>query len=107
MNRAAVVRTLWGSVLLAAPQLALAVTREDSTPASRGVLRLLGARQVGQGVVLAAKPEEDLVRLGAFVDLAHATTAFGFAVLDRRWRRTALLSGLAATAFGVHGLVAG
>lgn len=106
MNRAALVRSCWGITLVAAPQLVLAATREDSTARSRGVLRVLGARHVVQGAVLAARPEERLVRLGAAADLLHATTAFGFALLDRRWRRTALLSGTAASAFGVHGLLA-
>ena len=107
MNRTALLRSLWGSVVTTAPQLVLAVTREDSTTMARAVLRILGARQVVQGTVLAAKPDEDLIRLGGYVDLAHAATAFGFAALDRRWRRTALLSGVAATGFRVHALMAG
>ncbi|HET7684498.1 MAG TPA: hypothetical protein VFK34_12610 [Marmoricola sp.] len=105
MNRAAILRTVWGSVLTATPGLVLSATHEDSTTPARAVLRLLGLRHVAQGTVLAAKPEEELIRVGAVVDLLHASTAFGFAAVNRRWRRTALLSGVAATTFGVHGLV--
>jgi hypothetical protein len=106
VNRLALVRTAWGVGLVAAPQLVLSLTGEDSTPSSRGVLRLLGARHAVQGTVLAARPDAAVVRLGALVDLAHASTAFGFAAVDRRWRRTALLSGVLATALGLQGLLA-
>jgi hypothetical protein len=105
VNRAAILRTIWGSVLTASPGLVLSAAHEDSTTPARAVLRLLGLRHVVQGTVLAAKPEEGLVRAGAAVDLLHATTAFGFAAVSQRWRRTALLSGVAATSFGVHGLL--
>lgn len=71
---------------------------------ARLVVRLLGARQIVQGVVTRREPTRTVLCLGAAVDAAHAASMVGLA-FDRRYRRTALADAGIATAFAFVGIV--
>ncbi len=92
-------RVIWGAFLLVKPGRALALLgAADSGRGSRGVLRILGARHL-----LEAAAERHwgstARKFGVGVDAAHAGTALGFAMLDRRWRRVALADAAVAAIF--------
>lgn len=97
------VRVLWGATLLIAPQRVLELTQPDrprSVVALR-VLRVLGARHLVQTAVQLAGPAPVVQYLGAASDGLHALSGVGLAVLDRRWRRAALIDSVIATGFTV------
>jgi hypothetical protein len=62
------------------------------------VVRVLGARQTAQGVIVLAAPTTTTVGLAVFADAAHALSMFALAAAVRRYRRPALLSAFSATA---------
>jgi len=69
---------------------------------ARTVLRVLGARQILQGVtealLLGAHVPASTLRLPATaVDSLHAASCFGFAAMDQRWRRVAMADGMIAS----------
>jgi hypothetical protein len=64
----------------------------------RVALRILGARNVVQGVTTLAT-QGRVGPLGGFVDLAHAASMVGLALVDGKRRRVALLSASTAALF--------
>jgi hypothetical protein len=72
----------------------------------RKVVRVLGARQVAQAVVTGRAPTPAVLWLGTEVDVAHAATMIGLAVVERRYRRAALVDGAIAMAFALVGAAA-
>ena len=66
-------------------------------------MRVLGARHVAQAGAEWAFGGRAR-RIGTVVDLLHATTSVGFAVVDPRWRRAALSDTTVTTGFVVLGL---
>jgi hypothetical protein len=96
----------WGAVLVCGPARLLALTGEEPSPAARRVLRVLGARHLGQAVVTAARPGPWMLRAGSAVDLLHAASCAALAVADARWRRAAALGAAGATAMAAAGLAA-
>jgi hypothetical protein len=94
-------RAGWALLLLAVPQVVLGPAPGRSTEAARVVLRMLGARQLLQAAVSLARPTPWVLALGATADGLHAASALGFAALDHRWRRRALLDAAVASAFCV------
>jgi hypothetical protein len=104
--RAAVVaRAGWGLGALLAP---VAVGRAlGLDPADRRaylLLRLLGARDLGQVLLAATTPPPALVRLGAGVDALHAASMVALAGLSRHYRRPALTAAAIATSWAVASL---
>lgn len=101
---AAVVRAVWGGVLLGAPGAVLSITTR-SDPAflgtARAVLRVLGARQIAQAAVEARWPRPPVLALAAAVDGLHAASGLALAAGDRRWRRPALLDAAVALGFAL------
>lgn len=85
-----------GAALTARPH---AVTRAVCGPSdlpSTAVIRLLGARSLAQGVLLAAAPRAAMLHLGAAVDATHAASLIPV-VAATRYRRVAAVSmGVAA-----------
>jgi hypothetical protein len=101
---AALTRLTWGAVLLVGtgPLLARFGHRPADGPVTVG--RVLGGRQVAQGLVTALAPGPAVLTAGAAADTLHAATAVGLAVTAPRWRTVALTevviaSTLAATGF--------
>jgi hypothetical protein len=97
----AAVRVAYGGVLLLAPPAGNAmIVRTPPDHIETVVGRVLGARHLVQGLAEWSAPRR-VGRLGLLVDGAHATSMVGWAVLDRRHRRTAVLSAAAAALFTV------
>lgn len=67
------------------------------------VVRILGARQLIQGIVVAVRPSQGIVVTGALVDLTHAASMIVIASLRRDDRRAALLSAALAGASAAVG----
>ncbi len=108
--------------LLCAPQALIKLTGDTVTgqspgerarPSGRacGVARVLGVRHLVQAgltasALRATEPEPALpLGLGAAVDLLHASTMVGLAVLDRGARRVALADTGVEVALATAGLV--
>jgi hypothetical protein len=99
---AMVVRTVWGVVLIAFPGLLLdRVSGAPSTRPGRVVARVLGLRHLVQAMSLGSRPCPNLRRIGAMVDGIHAVSAVGWAALDDRYRRVALIDALIAGGWGL------
>jgi hypothetical protein len=80
-----------GAALTAWPT---AIARAVSGPAdlpSTAVIRLLGARSLAQGAVIAALPSATVLRLGAAVDATHAASLIPI-IAATRYRRVAAVS---------------
>jgi hypothetical protein len=88
---AALCQLLVGGALFARPvELAQAVGGSGNIPASF-VTRVLGARSLVQGVVIAIAPTRLVLRAGAGVDITHALSLIPL-VIDSRYRRVAAAS---------------
>ncbi len=88
------VRLAWGAVELASPGMLASLVRlgRPLDRSERMVIRVLGVRQVGQGVASQLRPSAETTRLGLRVDLLHAASMVGLAIISRRHRRLALAS---------------
>lgn len=99
----AVVRLVWSVLLLAAPKSVLAALapKERSSPRARGVVMVLGARNLVQSVIELLRPTRTVLGTAAAVDGIHALTFIAAATVrpDARWRRAALINVLTALAF--------
>lgn len=71
------------------------------------VVRILGARHLLQGAVIALAPRSDFLRRGgAVVDLLHASTMVILALTDGRRRKAALADAAVACLFATAELLA-
>lgn len=73
-------------------------------PGGRRVVRVLGVRQLAQAWLTGRKPTPLVLRLGVEVDLAHAVSMIGLAVVSRRYRPRALGDAAVAAALAVVGI---
>jgi hypothetical protein len=96
-------RAAWGVALATAPDRVLGLTQPDrpDTPVANRLLRVLGVRHLLQAGVEALAPAPAVHYLGAAADGLHALSGIGLAVLDRRWRRAALIDSAIASALGL------
>ncbi len=69
------------------------------------VVRVLGARQLVQGVVQFARPDPELVLAGAVVDVLHLISMVAAAAIWPPYRRPALASAAVAGVFAGAGAV--
>ena len=101
----ATVRAGWGAALLLAPGvvLALAPPEQRGSPAARTVLRVLGARHLGQAAAVARWPWPRVRRLAVVIDALHAASGLGVAALAPRWRRNAVVDVAATTGLALVG----
>src|SRR3954467_7867307 len=81
-----------GVALVAAPLRVARALDSRTVVADPRILRVLGARQVVQGILTAAVPTPPVLFGGAAVDVAHGLSMVGLAVVHRRVRRLALTS---------------
>jgi hypothetical protein len=98
-------RAGWGLSCLVAPRAVGRVLGLD--PADRWahrLLRLLGARDLGQAALPATAPPRALLRLGSAVDALHATSMYALAALRRDYRRPALTAAAIATTWAAASL---
>ena len=99
------VRVLWGTVLLAAPELTLGkLPHHRIDGAARGVARVLGARHLIQAAVTGRAGNRRWVAAGATVDATHAATMAALAVLRPDRRKLALSNVATAAALAVAGV---
>lgn len=99
MNAVGMARLGVGVAELVAPgRLGSAALGHAPDRRERAVVRVLGARHLGQEV--AAWRGDDLLA-GPLLDVLHAASMVGLAAFSRRYRRAALTSALAASAFAV------
>ncbi len=100
------VRTLWGSVLLAAPDAVLRDLPHDrlDRPA-RVVARLLGVRHLTEAAVTGRRDSRTLIRAGASIDAIHATTFAALAALRPDRRKLALTNVATASALAAAGVI--
>jgi hypothetical protein len=101
------IRAAVGGARIAFPNTVLPgiADRPLDTPA-RGVIRVLGARQVLQALLTGRSANAAVLWLGVEADLAHATSMIVLAALSRRYRRDALSDAAIALAFAVAGISA-
>lgn len=108
MNRFAVLRGVYGAILLLAPRrVAGLYTGAAPDPATVVVARVLGARQLAQAVLTAGAPGALVLGLGVEVDLAHSASMLALAVFDARRRRGGLVEAAVAGGFAAAGAVLG
>lgn len=103
-----------GVALLVVPRPVLVLLGEDpSSPGPRVFTAVLGARHLLQagvtGLVPVIAPAEvgtgAVLRVGVVVDLVHAVTMLGWAILAPRHRRPALANAATALIFAGAGLL--
>jgi hypothetical protein len=92
-------RAAWGVVLLTAPRALLRALDQTVDRKAVVVLRVLGARHVGQSVLVACSSRPAVGYLSATVDGVHALTGLGLALVASHWRRGALIDCAVASAF--------
>jgi hypothetical protein len=106
MTTLCAVRGACGLAQLAAPGLVAQVLGLPRDQASRRVTRVLGARHLAQACLTWPAPTTAVLALGTEVDVAHAASMIGLAVIGRRWRRAALASAAVASGFAASAGVA-
>src|SRR5262249_16849979 len=86
-------RACYGGILLLAPGPAIRLcTRGPASPRAQNVTRVLGVRHLVQAALTAgAPPGPARLGLGGAVDLTHATSMVGLALVDRTVRRATLV----------------
>ena len=95
------VRAIYGAVELVEPAVVgRALLGHEPDDAVQGVMRILGARHLVQGVAIGLTGGA-LHRAGGIVDLLHAGSMVALAAADARRRRTASVSAGVALAFAV------
>jgi hypothetical protein len=72
----------WGLLLLAAPTRVLGATGARVDTRSVVITRVLGVRQLTQGLLSGLRPSPEVLAMGVWVDAAHSATALGLAVVD-------------------------
>jgi hypothetical protein len=101
MRATNIARIGWGAALVLSPGAVLSLTGVSRNDRRwRGAARVLGMRHLVQAWV-ARGDDEHRLAIVASIDAVHATTAFGFAVRSRRYRRPAFLDGAIASMFAL------
>lgn len=104
-------RAAWGAALLLAPRATLRQVHHLRVDARSVVIaRVLGGRQLAQAGLSGLDPSPEVLAMGVWVDLAHASTAFGLAAFDRSRARGGITDAVVALAwagFGYRDLVRG
>ena len=100
-----VTRAAWGTALLLAPRWTLSsVHRIEVDTRSVLVARVLGGRQIAQAVLSGREPSAEVLAVGVWVDLAHATSALALAGVDPRRAWAGLVDAAAATTWVIAGI---
>jgi NO-binding membrane sensor protein with MHYT domain len=106
VNTFALVRAVYGVVLLCAPGALLQrVTGRQADRRSRVTARVLGVRHVTQAAATAANPGPDALRIGSSVDAMHSASMLGLAMCDQSRRRVGLVDAAVAATFSGVGLL--
>jgi hypothetical protein len=92
----AAARIAWGTVLLISPNRVLEKCPGPLPGYARSGVRVLGARQLIEGAVLARHPRDPPPEWSVAVDAIHALSMLGLAALQPQLRPAALRSTAAA-----------
>ena len=96
---------LLGVAMAARPDaVARAVAGPDHPPPPPEV-RVLGVRELVQGIAVAARPTRTVIGLGILVDLSHAVTMVAATRVFPQYRRSAVVSAVLAVGSGVAGML--
>ncbi len=98
-----VIQVAVGVAMVAAPARLAGLAAGGGAVAPTLIVRVLGGREIAQGVLTVVRPSRDTLGLGAVVDALHLTSMVPLALVPR-WRRTALASGGLAAACAAAGL---
>jgi len=100
----ALAEAAWGATLLLfARPLLQALEGEPVDRQVINVARVLGGRQLLQGLVTARRPTRRILRIGAAVDVLHAATMVAAAAASVGPRRLTVASATLAAAFSAAG----
>ncbi len=104
LRRVEAARVAYALAMLAAPRrlqrlLGVRVDRPGTV-----VVRVLGARQLVQGLASGVSPSPEVLAMGVWVDLAHASTGLGLAAVDRSRARAGLTDAVLAATWAAAGL---
>ncbi len=84
-------RAGWGAAMLIAPKVVLErVHHIEIDTKSVFIARVLGARHLTQAALSGVNPSPEVLAMGVWVDVAHASTAVTLAVVDRTRARAGL-----------------
>ena len=103
-RRIELARLGWGVLLLAAPTQLLSATGARVDAPSVVVTRVLGVRQLTQGLLSGLRPSPEVLAMGVWVDGAHSATALGLAVADRDRVVAGVADALVAAGWAALGL---
>lgn len=98
-------RAGWGMALLVAPRQVLQRAhhvRVDQR--SEWVARVLGVRHLAQAAISGVEPTPAVLAVGVWVDVVHAATALGLAVVDDGRRRAGLTDTAVTATWAALGL---
>ena len=103
-------RAGYGVALVCAPRVLIKLSGDRGPRRARGVARVLGVRHLVQAgltvAALRAEPESAVpLALGAAVDVLHASSMVGLALVDREARRVALADTGAELALATAGVL--
>ncbi len=97
-----VLRVVWGLTLVVVPGRVLGALRApDRSIGHRRIIQVLGARHLVEAVVARRHPSARPWMV--VVDVLHACSGLGLAVVSQRWRRAALTDAAVAGGFAVMG----
>jgi hypothetical protein len=101
-------RACYGGVLLLAPGPVIRLcTRHPASSRAQNVARVLGARHLVQAALTTGTPPGTArLGIGAVVDLTHAASMVGLALIDRTVRRATLADAAIETLLAGAGLTA-
>jgi hypothetical protein len=87
-----------GVVLLTVPTSIAGLVADGAARPPTAVVRLLGARLIGQGAAQLLQPAKGTARLAAAIEGAHGASMVGLAVISPRYRRPAVIAAAVAAA---------
>ena len=91
-----------GTAMVVAPRFVAGLSRGPVPPTF--IVRVLGARQIGQGVLTGTRADATTLTLGAAVDVTHLASMVALALARPRWWRTASASAAVAAGSAAAGL---
>lgn len=97
-------RLAYGAYLLLSSSVALRLVSGGAVDGAPVVARILGARHVAQAFTLDRAESRRWLLFGTAIDLLHALSMIGAAVLSKEHRRAASLDAALALGMGACGL---
>ncbi|KAA0016570.1 hypothetical protein [Antrihabitans cavernicola] len=106
MTTLTLLRTGWGAVLLVAPRSVARGPVGSLDARDILVARILGARQLVQAAATGSGSSHRLRVASTGVDIVHAASMAGLALIDEPHRRPAIVDAVVASGFAAAGWVA-